>query len=92
MKSYRGASTLIAEDGVEIRAGADLSGDERRWGGYLTIDDENWDVVKNLWSGHIRLPNSAVGAFDRPNRSEGPARSPSMPFRIRIEGNGEAPF
>lgn len=92
MRSYRGASTLIAENDTEIRAGADLSGDERRWGGYLTIDIENWDVVKNLWSGRIRLPNGVEGAFDRPNREPRPPRFDLPVFRIRIEGNGDAPF
>ena len=91
MKTYRGASTLITEDGTEIRAGADLKGDETAWGGYLTIDTENSTLVMNLWSGRIRLPSGAEGAFDRPNREAPP--NPTLPmFRIRIEGNGDAPF
>ncbi|MEV6174867.1 hypothetical protein AB0L99_42515 [Streptomyces sp. NPDC051954] len=92
MDIYKGASALIADDGVEIRAGADLKATGTSWGGYLTIDGQNWDIVKNLWSGRIRLPNGTVGAFDRPNRSEKPPTSPDLPFRIRIEGNGDAPF
>lgn len=92
MSTYRGASTLIADGGTEIRAGADLKANDRSWGGYLTIDGRNWDIVKNLWSGHVRLPDGTVGAFDRPNRSETPPASADLPFRIRIEGNGDAPF
>ena len=92
MNTYRGASTLIAESGTEIRAGADLKAADGSWGGYLTIDTENLDVVLNLWSGRIRLPSGSEGAFDRPNREAVPPR-PELPmFRIRIEGNGDAPF
>lgn len=82
----------MTENGTEIRAGADLKGSERSWGGYLTLDGENWDLVKNMWSGRLRLPDGREGAFDRPNRSELPPTSSEVPFRIRIEGNGEAPF
>jgi hypothetical protein len=92
MKTYQGASTLTVEGGTEIRAGADLKGNERTWGGYLTIDTENWDLVKNLWSGRIRLPSGVEGAFNRPNRESAPPRFDLPIFRIRIEGNSDAPF
>src|SRR4051812_45437326 len=91
MKQYRGASTLLTDDGTEIRAGAGLEGNETRWSRYLTIAAENLPVVMNLSSGRIRLPNGAEGAFDRPNR-EAPPRTHFPAFRIRIEGNGDAPF
>lgn len=91
MNTYRGASTLIVEDGAEIRAGADLKKSPTGWGGYLTVDSENIKTVVNLWSGRIRLANGKEGAFDRPNREPAPVRT-DLPFRIRIEGNGDAPF
>jgi hypothetical protein len=92
MSTHRGASTLVTDHGTEIRAGADLKSTGSTWGGYLTIDTENWDIVKNLWSGRIRLPNGTEGAFDRPNRETTPPNFDLPMFRIRIEGNGDAPF
>jgi hypothetical protein len=88
---HRGACTLIVEDGAEISAGADLKKSTIGWGGYLTVGAENIAAVLNLWSGRIRLSNGNEGAFDRPNRETAPVRT-DLPFRIRIEGNGDAPF
>lgn len=92
MSAYRGPAILITDHGAEIRAGADLTATATTWGGHLTLDIENWDLVKNLWTGRIRHPNGVEGTFNRPNREAAPPNFDLPMFRIRIEGSGEAPF
>lgn len=92
MSTYRGAATLITSSGTEIKVGADLQTRGADWGGLLTIDGENWNAVKNETSGRIRLSTGVEGEFLRPNPAELPPPSPSLPFRIQIVGNGDAPF
>lgn len=96
MASYRGPAVLLTDVGTEFTVGADLrslTATHESWGGLVTIAGEHWEAIKNKDKGfRLRLPTGTEASFFRQNPSESPPISASLPFRIRILGDGDAPF
>lgn len=92
MNNYKGAATLLLEDGRQFDTAADLTKDTRgSWSGTLTFHEQSlFPVLLNADEGHL-LVGGRPGEFIRPDRSDWTANSGS-PFVMRILGSGEAPF
>lgn len=92
MTTYKGAALLLIGDGRQFTAEADLSKDSSgTWRGILAFaDEEHVPVLLNVREGQVRI-DGRDGAFVRPDTSDW-AATPRGPFRMRIEGNGDAPF
>jgi hypothetical protein len=92
MTTYKGAALLLIDDGRQFTGEADLSKDAAgTWRGILTFAGEaHVPVLLNITEGRVRI-DGRDGAFVRPDTSDW-AASPRGPFRMRIEGNGDAPF
>lgn len=92
MATHRGAVALLLEDGRELAAEANLSRDNAgTWAGSLSFPAEaKTPGLLNLSEGTLRI-DGRDGAFIRPDISDW-LDSPVGQVRIRIEGNGDAPF
>lgn len=92
MSTHRGAAVLLLEDGRELTAEANLAKDDAgSWSGMLVfpVAAKTPDLL-NLRHGRLRVVGRE-GKFDRLDTSDW-VDSPAGQFRIRIEGNGDAPF
>lgn len=92
MNTYRGDATLILDGGRELPVAANLVknavGD---WHGTLAVLDQSKPIeMVNLQQGTLRVA-AGEGAFVRRDISDW-LDSPAGQFRIRIDGNGDAPF
>lgn len=92
MSTYRGAAVLLLEHERELAADAYLrKGLSGSWSGTLAFPAEaKTPELLNLTEGRLCI-GDCEGAFIRPNTSDW-IGSPTDQFRIRIEGNGDAPF
>ncbi|MER5903053.1 hypothetical protein ABT150_23590 [Streptomyces mirabilis] len=92
MSTYKGRATLWLPDGRQLDANADLSKDTvGSWRGTLAFhDEEHIPVLVNVRDGVLHVGEN-YGDFVRPDTSDW-AATPRGPFRMRIEGNGDAPF
>lgn len=92
MTTHRGAAALLLEDGRELTADAYLRKDIRgSWSGTLTFPAEaKTPELLNLTEGTLRV-GGREGKFVRLDTSDwiGP---PAGQLRIRVDGNGDAPF
>jgi hypothetical protein len=93
MTTHKGPAVLLLADGRQFTAAADLSKDDSgSWRGTLTFPTEaRTPELINLREGWVRI-NERDGAFVRSESSSAWAANPVGTFRIRIEGNGDAPF
>lgn len=92
MTTHRGTAVLILEDGRELAAEVNLSKDGAgSWSGTLTFPaGAKTPGLLNLTEGALRV-DGQEGKFVRPDTSDW-IGSPAGQIRIRIEGNGDAPF
>lgn len=93
MNRYTGSALLLLEDAREVATAADLTKDASgTWHGTLTfaVTATTTDLI-NLREGRLRIDRSE-GKFVRSESTSGWAFNPTAPLRIRIEGNGDAPF
>jgi hypothetical protein len=92
MSSFRGDASLILDNGRELPVTANLSKDQNdTWSGTLTVPDQSKPIeMVNLQHGTLRTEHGEC-PFVRPDISDW-LDSPTGQFRIRIEGNGDAPF
>ncbi|PAZ15695.1 hypothetical protein CLM62_12930 [Streptomyces sp. SA15] len=95
MSTHRGTAVLLLEDGREFDVAADLTktilNGRTIWGGTLSVPDQSKPIeLMNLQQGIVRI-GGAEGAFNRTDISDW-LDSPAGLFRIRVEGNGDAPF
>lgn len=92
MSTYRGTAALLFGDGRQVDAVVNLSKDASgTWGGDLVFPAEaRTPELLNLAEGRVRIGNRD-GAFVRPDLSDW-TRFPAGWLRLRIEGNGDAPF
>jgi hypothetical protein len=91
MSAYRGTVILQLADSKPAAA-ADLTKEEAgSWAGTLIFPTEaRTPELLNLTEGQLWV-HGREGAFVRPDTSDW-VSSPTGQFRIRIEGNGDAPF
>ncbi len=88
--SYRGLATVL-HSGFEIVVHADLSVHRSSdggpgWGGHLQADrDEDFELMGDVLSGQVRLPDGREGDFVRKDGSTGAGS-------LEITGSGPAPF
>jgi hypothetical protein len=95
MSTYSGPAALILENGRELPVTADLAqtsfGRRTSWSGTLSVPDQSKPIeMVNLQQGVLRI-DQEEGSFVRPDISDW-LDSPTASFRIRIDGNGDAPF
>jgi hypothetical protein len=92
MTTHRGAAALLFDDGRELTAAAYLrKGISGSWSGTLAFPAEaKTPELLNLTDGTLRV-GDRDGSFVRPDTSDW-LDSPAGQFRVRIEGNGDAPF
>ena len=95
MSTYRGEASLILDTGRELTVAAELSQTAQDgltdWGGTLAVPDQSKPIeMVNLQQGTLRTEHGE-GQFVRPDISDW-LDSPVGQFRIRILGNGDAPF
>jgi hypothetical protein len=92
MNTYKGTVLLLLDVDTQLATGADLSKDASgTWSGTLTFPAAaRTPELMNLVTGTLRI-SERDGAFVRPDTSDW-INSPIGQFRIRIEGNGDAPF
>lgn len=92
MNTYRGDASLITDGGRELPVAANLVKNAAgSWHGMLTVPDQSKPIeMVNLQQGTLRVADGK-GEFVRRDISDW-LDSPAGQFRIRIEGNGDAPF
>jgi hypothetical protein len=92
MNTHKGTALLLLDDGRQVATGADLSKDDAgTWSGTLTFPAEaKTPGLLNLTEGALRI-GDRDGKFIRPDTADW-IGSPAAQIRIRIEGNGDAPF
>ncbi|MGW2048521.1 hypothetical protein ACWCPF_25565 [Streptomyces sp. NPDC001858] len=95
MSTYTGPAALILDNGRELPVTASLTqvavGRRTSWSGTLTVPDQSKPIeMVNLQQGTLRT-DRGQGDFIRPDISDW-LDSPAGQFRIRIEGNGDAPI
>lgn len=92
MTTHRGTAVLLLDNGRELAADANLSkGDTGTWSGTLVFPaGAKTPGLLNLADGTLRV-GGRDGKFVRPDTSDW-IGSPAGQIRIRIEGNGDAPF
>jgi hypothetical protein len=92
MNTYKGAATMWLADGRQFAATAELSKDASgTWRGTLAFAGmDDLPVLVNVTEGTLSV-NGTYGEFVRPDTSDWIV-SPRGPFKMRIEGNGDAPF
>lgn len=95
MSNYRGETSLILDNGRELTVTATLAktvlAGRTRWSGTLSVPAQSQPIeLTNLAQGTLRTEHGE-GKFVRPDISDW-LDSPAGQFRIRIEGNGDAPF
>jgi hypothetical protein len=91
MNTHHGPVVLLA-DGLELTATAALAKNgSGTWGGSLTFPAAaKRPELLNLREGQLQIDHR-LGAFVRPDASDW-LDSPAGQLRIRIQGNGDAPF
>lgn len=92
MNEHNGTSVLLLGGGRELTATANLRKDGNgSWSGTLAFPVEaKTPELLNLTEGTLRI-DGRDGAFVRPDTSDW-VNSPARQLRIRILGNGDAPF
>lgn len=95
MNDYRGAAALLLDDGRELAVSANLTktavAGRTDWQGTLSVPDQSKPIeMVNLQQGTLRTEHGE-GQFVRPDIGDW-LDSPAGQFRIRILGNGDAPF
>ncbi|MCX5522571.1 hypothetical protein OG342_06800 [Streptomyces bobili] len=95
MTTYRGEASLILDNGRELAVTANLTktalAGRTDWSGTLSVPDQSKPIeMVNLQQGTLRTGHGE-GMFVRPDISDW-LDSPAGQFRIRIDGNGDAPF
>lgn len=95
MSTYRGEASLILDSGRELTVTADLAkaaiAGRIDWDGTLSVPAQSQPIeLTNLEGGSLRTEHGE-GKFVRTDISDW-LDSPAGQFRIRIEGNGDAPF
>jgi hypothetical protein len=92
MNTYRGDASLILDGGRELPVTANLVKNAAgTWHGMLAVTDQSKPIeMVNLQQATLRIADGE-GEFVRPDVSDW-LDSPAGQFRIRIEGNGNAPF
>lgn len=92
MTTYRGTAVLLIDDAHELAAEAHLTKDgDGSWSGTLAFPAAaKTPGLLNLTEGTLRI-DSRDGKFVRPDIADWIA-SPAGQIRIRIDGNGDAPF
>ncbi|MER6492741.1 hypothetical protein [Streptomyces griseorubiginosus] len=92
MNTHRGTAVLLLEDGTELAAEASLSKDSAgTWSGTLAFPAAaKTPALLNVADGTLRV-GEREGKFVRPDTSDW-IGSPVDKVRIRIDGNGDAPF
>jgi hypothetical protein len=90
--THRGTAALLLENGRQFEAVADLSKDGAgTWSGTLVFPAAAKSLgLLNVTEGALRIGDEE-GRFVRPDTSDW-IGSPVDKVRIRIEGNGDAPF
>jgi hypothetical protein len=91
MSTYDGQAVLVTEDGTEVAVTAKLHGDSQGWSGTLETPAHRKRDLLNLTTGRLRIKDKGEGAFVRPDTSDW-IDSPASLFKMRIMGNGDAPF
>lgn len=95
MSTYRGEASLILDNGRELAVTANLTkttlAGRTDWGGTLSVPAQSQPIeLTNVQQGALRTERGE-GKFVRPDISDW-LDSPAGQFRMRIEGNGDAPF
>lgn len=92
MSTHRGTAVLLLEDGRELAIEANLNKDNNgTWSGTLAFPAEaKTPGLLNLTEGTLQIAGRD-GKFIRPDTADW-IGSPAGQIRIRIEGNGDAPF
>lgn len=92
MSTHRGTAVLLIENGQRLEAAADLSKDGAgSWSGTLVFPAAAKSLgLLNVTEGVLQI-GDREGRFVRPDTSDW-IGSPVDKVRIRIEGNGDAPF
>jgi len=92
MTTHRGTTVLLLDGGRELAAAANLSKDSTgSWFGTLTFPASvRTPELLNLRHGQLRV-DGREGKFDRQDTADW-LDSPNGQFRIKILGNGDAPF
>lgn len=92
MTTHRGTTVFLLADGRELTAEANLTKDGvGTWSGTLTFPAAaKTPGLLNLTDGTLRIAGRD-GKFIRPNAADW-IGSPAGQVRIRIDGNGDAPF
>lgn len=92
MTTHRGTAVLLLDGGRELTADANLTKDSAgTWSGSLTFPaGAKTPGLLNLADGTLRI-GDRDGKFVRPDAADW-LGSPADQIRIRIEGNGDAPF
>lgn len=92
MSTHRGTAVLLLEDGRRLEAEANLSKDGAgNWSGTLVFPAAAKSLgLLNVTEGTL-LVGDRDGKFVRPDISDW-IGSPAGQVRIRIDGNGDAPF
>ncbi|WP_406122876.1 hypothetical protein OHQ89_12190 [Streptomyces canus] len=92
MNTHRGTAVLLLENGQQLTAEADLSKDGAgSWSGTLLFPAAAKSLgLLNVTEGALQVGDQE-GRFVRPDTSDW-IGSPVDKVRIRIEGNGDAPF
>lgn len=92
MNTYGGPVVVITDDGAETTVTASLRKDHTgTWSGILTTAvQDDWNSIRNLMQARLRLPDGSEGAFIVPDLP-GPF-TPGTGGRLRVGGNGDAPF
>jgi hypothetical protein len=92
MTTHTSTATLLLDGGRELAATASLAKDgEGTWSGSLAFPvAARMPELLNLTEGRLRV-GDRKGAFVRTDTSDW-LDSPAGLFRIRIDGNGDAPF
>lgn len=93
MNTYKGTALLLLDGDRQVATGADLNKDASgTWRGTLTFPVEaRTPELINLREGRLRI-NGRDGKFIRSESTSRWAANPAGQLRIRIEGNGDAPF
>lgn len=92
MTTYRGTAVLLLGEDDRPACSTDLTKDDRgSWSGTLIFPSAaRTPQLLNLTEGRLSI-HGREGAFVRPDTADW-VHSPTGQFRMRILGNGDAPF